>query len=29
MTRQPPPLRFLVAVIGLWACGRAFLLAPD
>jgi hypothetical protein len=29
MKRQPPPLRFLVAVIGLWACARALMLAPD
>ncbi|HYG29772.1 MAG TPA: hypothetical protein VD887_06100 [Allosphingosinicella sp.] len=29
MTRQPPPLRFLVAVIGFWACARALMLAPD
>lgn len=29
MKRQPPPLRFLAAVAGLWVCGRALLLAPD
>lgn len=28
MTRLPPPLRFLVAVVGLWTCLRAALLAP-
>jgi hypothetical protein len=29
MRRQPPPLRFLAAVAGLWVCGRALMLAPD
>jgi hypothetical protein len=29
MIRQPPPLRFLTAVVGLWLCARALLLAPD
>jgi len=28
MTRQPPPLRFLAAVVGLWICARALVLAP-
>jgi hypothetical protein len=28
VTRLPPPLRFLAAVIGGWACVRAALLAP-
>ena len=29
MKRQPPPLRFLAVVVGLWVCGRAAVLAPD
>lgn len=29
MKRQPPPLRFLTGVVGLWVCARALVLAPD
>jgi hypothetical protein len=29
MKRQPPPLRFVALVVGLWVCGRTAMLAPD
>lgn len=29
MRRQPPPFRFLTLVVGLWACSRALMIAPD
>ena len=29
MKRQPPPLRFIAAVVGLWICARTALLAPS
>jgi len=28
MKRQPPPLRFLALVLGLWVCARGAVLAP-